>query len=237
MPGNIIYEGPSLIDRKPIVAIAVWDSKNRKTGAMLQTYILRSDIDPRDANKSGEDYSICGNCRHRGEPTDDPKVKLAKKRTCYVLLGQGPLTVFNTYKRGGYPRADTPAKRRAVGKGRTVRIGTYGDGAAVPPVVWRDVLMEALGHTAYSHNDGPPSYYMVSADSLEEAKQAWASKHRTFRIIRSVDELDRKNETLCPASAEAGHKTTCEHCLLCGGTQVKAKSIAIVAHGSGATYF
>ena len=237
MPGAILYEGPSELDGKPIVVIAVWDSKNSKTGGMLQTYIIRSDIDPRDANKSGEDFSICGDCKLRGVPTDDPKVKLAKKRKCYVTIGQGPLIVFNTYKRGGYPRADTPAKRRAVGKRRTVRIGTYGDGAAVQPVVWRDLLMEALGHTAYTHNGGPPSYYMVSADDYDSAKAAWANKHRTFRIVRHVDEVDRKHEVLCPASVEAGERVQCEQCLLCGGTSVKAKSIAIVVHGSGAVHF
>jgi hypothetical protein len=60
---------------------------------------------------------------------------------------------------------------------------------------------------------------------------------RTFRVIpvqqwvaRGKLALD-KNETLCPASFEAGAKTTCEACKLCGGATVKAKSIAIVAHG------
>ena len=45
--GAIIYRGPSLLDGKPIVVIAVGlnsSSKNRKTGNMLQTYILRDDI-------------------------------------------------------------------------------------------------------------------------------------------------------------------------------------------------
>lgn len=237
MPGNIIYKGPSLIDRKPIFVAAIWDSKNSKTGALLQTYIMRSDMDPRDANKSGEDHSICGNCQHRGIAHDDPAFKLAKQRSCYVNMGQGPLIVYRSYKAGKYPLATTPHARRAVAAGRPVRIGTYGDGAAVPPVVWRDLLMSASGHTAYTHNGGDPSYYMVSADSLEQAQQAWASKYRTFRVVRSLDEVVRKSETVCPASAEAGYKAQCSDCMLCGGTSVKAKSIAIVAHGSGAAYF
>ena len=74
MPGAIIYSGPSRIDGAPIVAIAVWDSSNRKTGSMLQTYILRSDIDPRDANKYGEDFSICGTCDLKGDPPFDPEL-------------------------------------------------------------------------------------------------------------------------------------------------------------------
>ena len=50
--GYIIYEGASLLDGKPIVAIALTGkSTNTKTGAMIQTFIIRSDIDPLTANK------------------------------------------------------------------------------------------------------------------------------------------------------------------------------------------
>ena len=232
MPGAILYQGPSQLDGKPVVVIAVWSSANRKTGDMLQTYIIRSDIDPREANKYGEDESICGNCRHRGTPTFDPLKVLAENRTCYVNMGQGVLIVYNTFKAGKYPVASP----RTVGRKRKVRIGTYGDGAAAPRYVWDELLSEAEGHTAYSHNGGDPGLYMVSADTLQQAQQAWASKYRTFRVIQHVSELQR-NEILCPASKEAGYKATCETCLLCGGTSVKAKSIAIPVHGSGAVHF
>ena len=232
MSGAVIYKGPSNFDAKPIVVIAVWSSKNSKTGDMLQTYILRSDIDPRDANKWGEDESICGQCQHRGTPTLDPTKALAEERTCYVSMGQGPLIVFNEFIAGKYPVASP----RAVGAGRRVRIGTYGDGAAAPDYVWSELLSEAEGHTAYSHNGGDPQRYMVSADTLAQAQGAWANGYRTFRVVRNVSEI-RKNEVLCPASKEAGHKTTCAACLLCGGASVKAKSIAIPVHGSGAVHF
>lgn len=237
MPGAIVYQGPSQIDGKPIVVIAVWSSKNSKTGDLLQTYVMRSDIDPREANKYGEDESVCGNCQHRGTPTLDPARSLAEGRTCYVVMGQGPLIVYNAFMAGKYPDHSTPALRRAVGRRRKVRIGTYGDGAAAPGYVWDDLLAEADGHTAYSHNGGDPQRYMISADNLQQAQQAWASRYRTFRVVRSVDEIDRTHEVLCPASAEAGHRTTCASCMLCGGAAVKAKSIAIPVHGSGAKHF
>ena len=64
MTGTIIYQGESLIDNKNIVVIYFNGSKNTKTGNMAQTYIIRSDIDPLLASKTGEDYSICGNCKH-----------------------------------------------------------------------------------------------------------------------------------------------------------------------------
>lgn len=236
MPGAILYQGPSRIDWAPIYVTAIWESGNSKTGGMLQTYVMRSDLDPRDANKYGEDYSICGDCKHRGTPTLDPDKKLAEGRSCYVTIGQGPLIVHKTFLRGGYPIHDTPAMRAEIGRGMQVRIGTYGDGAAAPDYVWDDLLMYATGHTAYTHNGADPARYMISADTLEQAQVAWASKHRTFRIVRAVEEV-QPNEVLCPASKEAGYKAQCTDCMLCGGTKVKAKSVAIVSHGSGALHF
>jgi hypothetical protein len=219
MPGALIYKGPSRIDGAPIIVVAVWDSSNRKTGNMLQTYILREDIDPRDANKYGEDYSICGTCDLKGDPTFDPDAKLATGRKCYVVIGQGPVIVFKTYKNGGYPDYTNTADRRMIGAGRMVRIGTYGDGAAAPDGVWDDLLFGAAGHTAYSHNGGDPARYMVSADSLGRAED----RH----------EIIKGQEIECPS--DRGVK--CSDCGLCAGTSVQAKSIAIVVHGGGAKYF
>ena len=95
MKSGIIYNGQSLLDGKPIVAIATYSDKNTKTGKVLQTYIIRSDISPLDASKNGEDFSICGDCQFRGEVTTDPKRKQAKNRKCYVNLGQGPTIIYN----------------------------------------------------------------------------------------------------------------------------------------------
>ena len=47
----IIYQGPSLIDGSPIVAIAIAQSGNVKTGNMVQTYIIRADMSPMEASK------------------------------------------------------------------------------------------------------------------------------------------------------------------------------------------
>lgn len=233
MPGAVIYRGPSLLDGQPIVVVAVWGSKNRKTGGMLQTYILRSDISPLDANKLGEDYSICGDCTFRGTPTLDPDKKQAERRTCYVVLGQGPTQVFKGLQRNLYPDNTTPAQRRAVGKNRMVRIGTYGDGAAVPQRVWDELISQAQGHTAYTHNGGNPNLYMQSADSLADARSAWSSGYRTFRVVADVSHLVRSQEILCPSD----RGVQCVDCRLCGGSSKQAKSIAIVVHGNGAKHF
>jgi hypothetical protein len=234
----IIYSGPSLIDGKPIVAIAIpKKSKNTKTGPMVQTYIIRADIDPRDASKSGEDYSICGNCPHRGIAHNRPNKKLALKRSCYVNIGQGVLIVYKALTRGIYPTVSGHDAIAAIGAGRMVRLGTYGDPAAVPSYIWESLLSRASGHTAYTHQSGVasaqarPDYMMISADDLTQARDAWQAGNRTFRVIKNVSEIVKGSEIICPASKEAGFRTTCNSCGLCGGAAIKAKSIAIVDHG------
>ena len=69
--GVVVYEGASLLDGKPTVVIATRDTGNRKTGGMVQTFIMRSEIDPITASRTGEDYSVCGNCIHRGTANPD----------------------------------------------------------------------------------------------------------------------------------------------------------------------
>lgn len=60
--GVVFYEGPSRIDGAPIIGIATFGTSNEKTGNLVQTWILRSDVHPIDAINSGEDASICGSC-------------------------------------------------------------------------------------------------------------------------------------------------------------------------------
>jgi len=239
MPGTIIYQGPSLIDAQPIFVAAVWNSSNRKTGSMVQTYVMRADLDPLTASKLGEDYSICGTCKHRGEPTLDPERKQAEKRSCYVQLFQGPLMVFKQFEKGAYALNDSRQARAGLGQGQRVRLGTYGDPAAVPADVWEDLLLRAKGWTGYTHQMGHPTaafkpwMTMVSADDLPTAQRAWSKSYRTFRIVSHTSELIKGKEVLCPASEEAGRRATCSSCMLCGGSQQVARSVAIVAHGAG----
>ena len=235
---GIIYQGRSLIDGAPIVVIATYSNRNTKTGAMVQTYILRSDIDPRDANKSGADYSICGNCPHKGTPTDNPNKKLADDRLCYVVIGQGPTAVFKSFKRRVYGDMQGHSKTAELGRGRMVRLGTYGDPAAVPSYIWDSLLSDSAGHTAYSHQSGiksadvRPDLFMISADNEAQARAAWDSGARTFRIVSDYSELVSGKEIACPADTKG---IECQACGLCKGAS-KAKSIAIVVHGNGAKY-
>ena len=242
--GFIIYHGPSKIDHEPIIVVALTGkSRNTKTGEMLQTYILRADMSPLDASKSGADFSICGTCPHKGIPTTDPKRKQAERRSCYVTLAHGPMSVWRSLQANKYPHQTTLLGIARLGQGRKVRLGTYGDPAAVPGYVWECLLMRSTGHTGYSHQatttgaDFRPDLTMASADTRADAEAFWTDGLRTFRVISNTDDVVAGAEILCPASAEAGKRTTCLKCGLCAGSRVKAKSIAIVAHGIGASNF
>lgn len=228
----IVYEGPSLIDQSPIVVLVQIGSKNPKTGPMVQTYILCADTDPVTASRNGQDRAICGDCIHRGQAHDGDKGQ-AINRSCYVTLIHGPSGKYRAYKQGKYKYASGHADLAALGKDRMVRLGTYGDSCAVPSYIWQSLIYDAKGHTAYTHGaiNPMPQQIMTSADSLGQAQGAWARGERTFRVIADLAHIS-KSEVLCPASEEAGKRSTCESCKLCAGASVKAKSIAIVAHGT-----
>ena len=241
MENGIIYRGPSLLDGSPIVAIATYSNRNPKTGAVVQTYIIRDDMDPVTASRTGADAAICGACPLRGIANPGKGKGQADNRACYVTLIHGPALVYRSMARGVYPDATDPDAATAIGWGRMVRIGTYGDPAAVPESVWEALTMRAKGWTAYTHqwlhHFDALTYAMASVESLTAAKYVWARNGRTFRIIRDVAEIDPAREVLCPASAEAGKRTTCADCRLCAGQATRSpKSVAIVAHGNGKAY-
>lgn len=238
--GAIIWEGKSAIDGAPIMVIATGTktgkSRNGKTGDLVQTWILRADIDPVTATKTGDDSSICGACPHRGETAviDGEAVNL--NRACYVTVFQAPLNVWKTAKRGVYPRMKGE-NARALLAGRNVRLGAYGDPAAVPFYVWESILADSARGTGYTHQwrecDARfARYCMASADSAQEAQEAQAMGYRTFRVGTAAEKMAR-GEFLCPASKEAGAKTNCAACLACGGKSSPNKaSVFIPVHGA-----
>jgi hypothetical protein len=236
--GVILWQGASLLDGAPLVVIAVGTahaSSNSKTGGMLQTYILRDDVDPVAAVRTGADVSICGDCPHRGHPSSPGQARAMEGRTCYVNIGQGPTGVFKAYKRGRYPLATDLA---AIGEGRNVRLGTYGDPAAVPAFVWRLLTLRAKGRTGYTHQWRTArdlrGLCMASVDNEREAETARALGWRYFRVAMPGDLARMPLESICPASAEAGRKLQCAQCLACGGADGRRGSIVIQAHGGTA---
>lgn len=232
--GYTIYKGPSMLDGKPIVVIATGfadSSANRKTGSMIQTWILREDIDPLTATHTGDDYSICGACPHRGEIIDGKN----EGRSCYVKVWQAPLNVWKSYKRGNYPEMSV-SDLGWLFMDKAVRLGAYGDPAAMPLNVVDVIGQVAEFTTGYTHqwrdvDTGYAKWLMASADNAGDRFMARSFGYRSFRVRSASEGLGNK-EIMCPASKEAGHKTTCADCKACGGRSAKAKAdIAIMAHG------
>lgn len=234
--GYIVYEGPSQLDGSPIVVIInkiKAASKNAKTGALVQSFIIRSDVNPIEALKTGDDAAICGHCIHRPS-----LASVTGAPPCYVNVGRSVASVYKAYKRGSYTKA-SPGEVALYLTGLKLRIGTYGDGAAAPIDVWQQLTQFTTDHVGYSHQWLNPSFdhqawsklVMASADNIDEAAQANLYGMRVFRVSIGADK--QNGEVSCPASAEGGKKTTCENCMLCAGTSKSAKDIVIADHALG----
>ena len=234
--GYIAYEGPSVIDGAPIVVIVNkinGDSKNDKTGEIVQTFIICIDIAPMAALQSGDDESICGDCEHR-----PVLAKKTGKVPCYVQVGKSVQSVFHAYKRGRYVKADPATIAKAL-QGKIVRLGTYGDPFAAPVGMWLKILRYAAGHRGYTHQWQRADFdaaawaplVMASADSIDQAAHANLLGMRVFRVSIGVDK--QAAETTCPASAEGNRKSTCAKCTLCAGTSIQARDVVIADHAAG----
>ena len=225
--------GVILWESSAIVCIATGlkrPSSNKKTGPMIQTYIIRKDMHPVEAIKTGNDDAICGDCVHRGVN--------GKKRTCYVEVGKSVSQVYRSYMNGGYENEWT----YDLFRDRKVRAGAYGDPAYVPHSIWKGIYEVAAGMTGYTHrwkNDfaqGYKDYLMASVDSTAELEQAWDMGWNTFRV-RPQGTKKIKGEAQCPAATESPAETECAKCLLCCGNQSKVRGVSLDVHGIGSKHF
>ena len=232
--GTIVYEGISQLDGEPIVAIATWKSKNRKTGDMIQTWILRQDIHPSEALKTGEDSSVCGNCPRR------PLIAKQKGlKPCYVKVFNAPRAVWKAYTEGKYGRMEDSVDSVPD---IPVRLGSYGDPCAVPIEYWRRLIaIHNQSHTGYTHQWRDERFQeyktllMSSCDTLMEAIKADKLGWRSFNVVKTLNPGAGKVIRLaqCPAAAESGNIKTCATCLACNGTKSESDrraSIKILAH-------
>lgn len=212
--GMIIYEGPSVIDGENIVVIATGlkrTSRNKKTGKIIQTWILYADQDPIEAHNEGNDFSVCGDCKARSFGS------------CYVNLAHGPYNVWHAYKRGSYIKA-TPEALEWF-RDKFVRFGSYGDPAAVPVKVWQSLLSVISGWTGYTHqwrNCDPAikEFCMASCDLESEAVKAREKGWKPFLVLGANDAVP-DSYFICPASEEAGKRLDCQRCRACEGGELK----------------
>ncbi len=204
-------------------------SDNRKTGDMIQVWILVKSVSPTEAIKSGLDRLICGNCVHRGHEENG---RFGVDRSCYVNPGQAPQGIWKAWKAGRY----SPLRSLECFVGRKVRFGAYGDPTHIPLPLALAIAGVASGHTGYTHQWRKPSLQgwktllMASVDSVAELVIARSLGWSTFRVGSEAS----VGESLC-ASERVG--TPCMDCLLCAGNRNGLESVHIPPHGTGATHF
>ncbi len=200
-------------------------SDNRKTGDMIQIWILVKAVDPVQAIKEGLDRLICGSCVHRGDGT-------GSGRSCYVNVGQAPLGIWRAWKAGNYP----PLRSLEAFTGRKVRFGAYGDPTHLPLPLALAIAGVSSGWTGYTHQWRKPSLQgwrsilMASVDSIAELVIARSMGWSTFRVGSEAS----VGESLCASDRDG---TPCAVCQLCAGARGGLESVHIPPHGSGATHF
>lgn len=227
----VVWQGLSVLDGvTPVVVLASFASSNVKTGNMVQTWILSADVKPSVAVAERTDAAVCGNCVHRGDP------EAGRKRTCYVNM-RTPNSVYGAFLRGNVRPFDADAFR-----GRKVRIGAYGDPAAVPFEVWQSISDVADAVTGYTHQwrTCDPRFAgltMASCDSIDDYRVARRMGYRGF-VVRELGTAKPQGLVQCPATAGKDNKVTCLDCMQCGGTDNgRSASISIEVHGPTAKRF
>ena len=198
-------------------------SNNTKTGSVIQSYMLP--LAWVEQKRVGDDYGVCGSCRHSQANDGD----------CYVRKGSAQMGLFGTMKK--YPDVMTEDVTDHLGLflGRFIRFGSYGEPVLMGENVIRSICSVASNWTGYTHVWAKPEYqwakqyFMASVDTDDEYRTAKDMGWRTFRVRQPEAALFRR-EISCPASKEAGHKTTCNECALCKGASSKAKDVTIIKH-------
>lgn len=200
-------------------------SANSGTGALIQVWILRKDLHPVEAVKSGAASAVCFDCPLSGNG-------------CYVNLLRGPAPVWNKYRRGEYKLLRLQDYKRAFG-GKLVRFGAYGEPVLIPPTMVSAIADLAAGWTGYTHQWRNPAlqhyrrWFMASTDKTDYL-EAQAMGWRTYTVSRE----QIAGQMICPKSHEfeaaRGYRLTCADCKLCCGNARKARSIQIAPHGAQA---
>jgi len=201
-------------------------SANRKTGPMVQLWILSQDMDPVKSVKTGHDAkTICAGC------------PFASGNGCYVNVGQSPLSIWRAYKRGSYGKL-LPKDYGQFFKGKTVRFGAYGNPSLIPLAIVKAVASASNGWTGYFHNwkEMKPAmaraygqYFMVSTETEESRCKADSAGLRYFHV--SPNKPSDAIECLSDAKG-----ITCEKCKLCAGlSKSRLPSVWINPHGSKKT--
>lgn len=218
---NTKPRGYKIWEDRDYVAIATMQTTNRKTGDMVQVWILNRDVSPGDSVASGLDATT--NCRG---------CVFASGKGCYVDVNKAPRAVWLAWQRGVYPAM----RDFGIFRGRKVRFGAYGNPSLIPLDVIYTITQFASGHTGYFHDwqlmtprmaRAYGRYFMASTDSEDSRLAAMALGLRYFHVSPVQPAETRE----CLATSRG---LDCASCLLCSGSaKTTQASIWIDPHGKG----
>ena len=216
-----LWEGPSLLEPSVEIMVAaacagVAPSANRKTGDMVQVAIYRKDMTPMQAWKEGRETAVCPtDCLHRSKASGGDG-------SCYVNKGR-----LNSSWHAA-KRAPLIEDLRSFGRGAKIRLGREADPAAVPLHVWRELLAEAKGWTAYtagwrSLDAEWADFVMASCSSPSDAKEAMDRGWRVFASSDSLAADDAYESMGIRKCLHDSHLLTCARCQGCDGKMKGAR--------------
>lgn len=221
--GYLLHETETNGEKVAIIATGITrKTDNRKTGDMIQIWIILSDINPVASVASGLDANtICQGC------------PFASGNGCYVNVGQAPLAIWKAYKKGNYKQLD-PSKYSSVFSGRKVRFGAYGNPTLIPLSMVKAIAKVSNGWTGYFHNwremgikkaKDYNKFFMASTESEDSYKLSQTLGLRVFHA--AVKQPESTVECLSDSRG-----ISCADCQLCQGWNKRAKNIWINPHGS-----
>jgi hypothetical protein len=206
-----------------------FETSNSKTGDLIQNNFIPFEWIESDAKISTlSDKAVCFDCDHSKD----------KKKTCYVRKGPSEMGLASKVRSlrnlglDNIPELspELEADLLEAIEGRGVRFGSYGEPILLGHDLVNKISKRAKFWTGYTHqwhkNSWAKDYFMASVETTLLDKAAKNMGWRTFFV---GDSVGSENVT-CPASKEAGNKSTCDQCKLCMGTQSKAKSVKILKH-------
>jgi hypothetical protein len=127
----------------------------------------------------------------------------------------------------------------AKAAGRPLRLGSYGDPAAVPVAVWHSLIsyLRPEKRTGYTHQwrDGRfvefRTLCMASCDSAADVVDAETAGWRAFHVL-PVDAPAPARQVHCPSDPSGTVHVSCEQCGQCAGSGGRfTRSVWIRAHG------
>jgi hypothetical protein len=196
-----------------------FSSTNSKTGNVIQQWVTPAKWEGAKKIDQINSQSVCADC---------PLME-----RCYVKRGQANMGLKSGAKSTNFTEADE-TDYLDLFKKQFLRFGAFGE----PVLAGKKVISKLVGvlrnWTGYTHRWKLPEYqwakdYLMASCDSNDWQQAEEMGWRQFIVIKKGDPIP-PHAVNCPASEEAGKRTTCENCGLCKGNGSKAKSVWIYEH-------